>query len=412
MQIPRWLRPRFGLKLVLALVTGVCVWLGVHSHRAIQQQRAATAIIAAYGTVIYDYQLQGDTYTTEASPLPNWLVRMAGADYFHNVAVVRFVWDDDVGSTLDRVTSFPGLKRLSSDAQQLNNEEIQCLSSLGGLESLSLESNPLLTDEAVEVFRHLPHLHSLALDGTSISDRAVASLASLPRLTFIGLSQTLVTPEKIEWLRVANPRLTVRYQPRTHEKQEAPRLLAIEIRDGVVCVTPGDWRNPPVHDRQLTAIEKEAIAILAGTVLDRQKSDEARVQAAQALSLIGHQACVSALTFVAGDRTDSMYVRHAALCMAYIPDPRVVEFLIGSLQEPRLADVAETQLMSMTGVDFGARDSSLPARQKVQRAWRKWWSEHKHEVQLMPATGSEAVGAVSPERWRPPHGRRGPTKRR
>ena len=54
-------------------------------------------------------------------------------------------------------------------------------------------TNRPLDDDHVAAIAHLPELHSLDLDGTGVTDRALSVLARLPRLSDLHLSDTRVT---------------------------------------------------------------------------------------------------------------------------------------------------------------------------------------------------------------------------
>src|SRR5262245_56783739 len=82
---------RFSLRAVLLLVTSLCIGLGIWTQRAKTQRRAALLIEQSGGHVDYLYEVRrfpGGDLAFE-SPLPSWLIKTFGADFFHTVTEVR-----------------------------------------------------------------------------------------------------------------------------------------------------------------------------------------------------------------------------------------------------------------------------------------------------------------------------------
>ena len=95
------LRPRVSLRFLLLLTTFVAVWIGLHLQRTRRQQDSIAAILDYGGWIRYDYQMKADgSYDPKASSwVPGWLLDLAGADFFHSVVEVNFVYSEGLGNT-------------------------------------------------------------------------------------------------------------------------------------------------------------------------------------------------------------------------------------------------------------------------------------------------------------------------
>src|SRR6187402_737139 len=98
----------FSLRTLLVLVTVVSIALGLQVKRAREQREAVTAILqqqSAKRSVFYDYQrvrvgaqAGGRRYFHSYDgelPEPQWLIDLAGIDFFHNVVNLS-CFDNDV----------------------------------------------------------------------------------------------------------------------------------------------------------------------------------------------------------------------------------------------------------------------------------------------------------------------------
>ena len=70
----RWFR--FSLRMLLVVVTVLCVWLAIKVNAARRQKEAVAAILSAGGTVNYDYQLK--PWPTAPMPRIAWPGREIG----------------------------------------------------------------------------------------------------------------------------------------------------------------------------------------------------------------------------------------------------------------------------------------------------------------------------------------------
>lgn len=81
-----WLR--FSLRSFFFVTTGVCLWLGVVFNQVQRQQRAATAIEAASGQIVYDWQIRppgSNPSTPLTAPGPTWLRERLGPHWFDKI---------------------------------------------------------------------------------------------------------------------------------------------------------------------------------------------------------------------------------------------------------------------------------------------------------------------------------------
>src|SRR4051794_1544302 len=94
-----------ALMVVVLILGGVFGWIAHLARLARVQRDAVAAVSKAHGSVLYDWQMQGDevrvnpdTNTTEneVPRVPKWLVDRLGVEYFGDVAQVSF-WFDHIG---------------------------------------------------------------------------------------------------------------------------------------------------------------------------------------------------------------------------------------------------------------------------------------------------------------------------
>jgi hypothetical protein len=215
---------RFSLRTLLAIVTALGLLLGVLVHRANRQRRAVEAIRALGGTVRYDYEVGG----LAEAPLPDWLCRTVGLDFFCDVTRVDFF--DPTGLTRDEdlLRQFKPISDsdLAHVAAFSELEELYCGSlyrsrySYGGIDSLT--GQPLEPDEA-EAFvalrgqffnvsddglahlTALTNLRHLWLDDTRITDAGLRHLHGLIRLETVCLFNSNITPAGAAELQAALP---------------------------------------------------------------------------------------------------------------------------------------------------------------------------------------------------------------
>ena len=268
----RWFR--FSLRMLLVVVTVLCVWLGFNVNAARRQKDAVDAILKAGGEVVYDYQMFPEGHpkqflldkNAELSE-PAWLRQLFGIDFLHTVFGAYLINDRTIpASDFARLASFKSLKRLqiagpkiagdrdgteraiqNSDLVSLGTfRELRelliyhvesdgtCLAILaprltslvagntpvddagleriGTLKALELLrlENTLITDVGLKHLQKLVNLEHLSLDGTKVSDEGLPVLSKLTKLRYLNLSRTFATSVGIRELQKSLPNCKIR----------------------------------------------------------------------------------------------------------------------------------------------------------------------------------------------------------
>jgi hypothetical protein len=192
-------RPQFSIRLLLVLVTALCIALGVWGMRAERQRRAVKAIEAAGGAVEYDSP-GSETF------LRQWLPE----DYFDDVEVVvlsRTQPTDDVWAHLERL---PTVRQLFLDDPGITDDELVHLRGLTLLQYLDL-STTYVTDAGVARLQGLTRLQVLLLNKTQVTDAGLVHLQGLTALDELWLTNTQVTREGANRLQKALPQCRISY---------------------------------------------------------------------------------------------------------------------------------------------------------------------------------------------------------
>lgn len=186
---PSLLRLRFTLRLLLAAVTVFCVWLAIRVNRTERQRRAVAFHAVRSTNMVYDYERDAvpSGLESRSSPVPQWLLRRLGTDFFHTVVKVE-VHDCD---QLRDLEAFPGLTDVETTGNGINDHDIRCLSRLRKqLRTFVAHSSAQsdLTDNSLQWLGEMPHLEELQIGGR-FSGEGISALAksrSLRRVTLIG----------------------------------------------------------------------------------------------------------------------------------------------------------------------------------------------------------------------------------
>ncbi len=130
----RWFQFRLRTLLIAVLLLGLPLsWVAVRMERARRQREAVEAIAKLGGGVRYDYH-DGVCHPAEHPPVPSWLLKLRGDDFFSCVVGVGF---------------FP--------ADRVGDDDLAVLGTLPRLNFVELVHVPI-TDNGL---RHLDGLHSL-----------------------------------------------------------------------------------------------------------------------------------------------------------------------------------------------------------------------------------------------------------
>src|SRR5687767_3253116 len=125
--------PRFTLRVLLAVLTLLCVWLAIHTPPARRQKAIVERIEQGIGTAYYDYHYEakddGMGAVQKVSPVPKWLLDALGVDFFHNVTAVH-TRDTPVIADLPQLSA---LQRLVIMEESLTDDEFVPVSQIDGL---------------------------------------------------------------------------------------------------------------------------------------------------------------------------------------------------------------------------------------------------------------------------------------
>lgn len=210
---------RFSLRTFLIAVTLFCMLLAWRLHRAKQQREAVKAIAAAGGWVHYDYQL-GDSRAADIDPEarpwePKWLLDLVGIDFFHDVAEVNMVYNEDSGSRRDnyhrikigpQLAHFPRLRVLLLKDEIVDDAGMAYVGRLKRLECLYFWDATKITDAGAKHLRNMPRLRYIHLSTSQVGDEGLAAIAKLPNLDGLSMQRNRITDAGVAHL-AGHPKL-------------------------------------------------------------------------------------------------------------------------------------------------------------------------------------------------------------
>ncbi len=170
-QVPRL---RFSLRALMVIVLILGGVLGYWVARSREQKAAVAAIERAGGTVAYDWEWHGGFHIRGQQPprWKRWPIQLLGPDYFATVKQVTLV-----GGKPERV----------------NDELMDQVGRLRGLESLTINSCRGVTDAGMVSISRLGQLTALDVGFTSITAASLKHVADLRRLKRLDLQSTSAT---------------------------------------------------------------------------------------------------------------------------------------------------------------------------------------------------------------------------
>lgn len=195
-------RLSLSLRMWMVLVLALCLWLGHQVHCA-RQQRDAVAVVKSHGGwVHYDYEFVNGKVTSGRRPwAPGWLRTAFGDDYFQAIRQVSLVYDDSTGKRYDntnvgscddvlaRIADQQGVKSLLLKGAQATDQGLAHLRNLTSLEDLYVWDSILVSDAGVENLKGLVNLRNLHLDNSKITDDGFLKLARLKKLEHLVLEK-------------------------------------------------------------------------------------------------------------------------------------------------------------------------------------------------------------------------------
>ena len=207
MRIPRrkrrWLQ--VSLSTVLIVVAVLSIWLGMRANKARRQERAIERLSRLSSSIQFDYQFdEGGQFDPEAeSPVPAWLRRTAGDDFFRRA----------IGVSLTVGVS----DQILTHEWNATNEDLDALESLSDVKVLELTSNLQITDAGLVHLRSLDDLETLYLYRTGVRGPGLEHIVKLPRLASVALGNSPLADEglahigkikTLTWLRLDGTRIT------------------------------------------------------------------------------------------------------------------------------------------------------------------------------------------------------------
>jgi hypothetical protein len=194
------LRFQYSLRSLLLLVacTAVgCSWMATEAQRARRQKEAVEAIAASGGAAVYDFEWARAS-GPPIPPLPGWVTRRLGRDFFSHVVAARV----GAAAGLGRLEWLPQLEELCIDADA-TDDGLANLEGLSLLRSLSIH-NSKVGDAGLGHLQHLTRLETLSLWGAPITDAGLSHLCGMKELKSLMLMNTRVADAGLAHLQGLN----------------------------------------------------------------------------------------------------------------------------------------------------------------------------------------------------------------
>lgn len=184
-------RPRFSLRTLLVLMTVVSVGLAWYVERVRVEQRAAEAVLAAGGEVIYDWQMRpadADGSFRRDPPGPDFLRAWFGPHWFDSIVKVELNGNqfrrgkDNFKLLSSRLIPLPTLRELRLWMVPLDQGDFELLGRMQQLQMLSIGQVAEMTPENAAGLSAARNLQALHLDYAKVFPPTLSELAKLPRL--------------------------------------------------------------------------------------------------------------------------------------------------------------------------------------------------------------------------------------
>ncbi len=179
-------------------------WFAERLQRATQQRKAM--IWFASWAFFYDYQLdEKGEYKTGAVPAePDWLRKLLGDDFLHDVVEAHLgglTFDPPVyDRALVHLKPLTTLRRLNLCCTHVTDEGLKHIRGLARLEELNL-SGTEISGEGLMHLKDLTRLEELDLSSSKVSDEGLSHVKGLPRLKVLTLRSTAITDDALEHLK-------------------------------------------------------------------------------------------------------------------------------------------------------------------------------------------------------------------
>lgn len=211
----RW-RPkfRFSLRLLLLVITLLCLLLATQANRAKRQKLAVSVVQELGGEVQYDYQLSrfekairavdaADKGLRPPSVIeepsgPKWLRQLVGNEYFQRVVGVDFRYSADIsGPVMEHITSLTDLEELFLTNTNITDSDLRDIGKLSNLRLLVIRDNQI-TDAGISHLHSLTRLEQLNVINTSVTADGVAKLKEYLPECLVHLEEPPTSSEKSE----------------------------------------------------------------------------------------------------------------------------------------------------------------------------------------------------------------------
>ena len=201
----RWFR--FSLRMLLVVVTVLCVWLGFKVNAARRQREAVAAILKAGGSVNYTYELRQDAkrfpgpgfsmlliVRNASIPGPAWLRKLIGDDYFRTAVQVQIALSDEdaAKATINEIANLPAIRCVALYARGRNcniqDSDQAPLGQLKKLERLVLR-NTRVSGVFLSQLSNPAGMLQLGMTGVvhDIDDTAMAQIGKMTNLKVLDL---------------------------------------------------------------------------------------------------------------------------------------------------------------------------------------------------------------------------------
>ena len=197
---------RFRLRTLFIATTVIGVALGVHVRRKRFDHDLAERIRPFGGLIFYDYQVDARERLRVGapSPVPRWLAKFVGDDFFSRPAHLSLGTPEADDSILRLIGKCTSLRVLQLNCRRVTSAGLAELGSLRRLRHLSLNGTPL-DDESIKIVVGMKQLRVLSLERSRITDRAVPYLRRCTSLTRLDIQKTAISRVGSESLKQALP---------------------------------------------------------------------------------------------------------------------------------------------------------------------------------------------------------------
>lgn len=225
----RW--TQFNTRTLFLLITAAAVFCGWQANRARRQREVLAAIKAAGGGAAYAHQdtLPGG-YSSDPPPVPAWLRRVIGDEYFQEVVFVNLMEAKISDELLQQVARLSTIRELMLGNAQLKDAHLRYIAQLPNLRWITFnvragETDPCITaagirylaacqsieqldfnpdcpvsDAGLAYLGQLRNLRELTFHDREVTDAGIKSLQQLRRLEDLSIMESSMTDRGLGYL--------------------------------------------------------------------------------------------------------------------------------------------------------------------------------------------------------------------